>query len=69
MRAYKVIIPYQNDMGSINPFTVTSSSMESAKENALWHINSMRDHDGLRRLTRLPSGVQFVPTSSGDPYG
>ena len=32
MRVYGVIVPYQNDMGSINPFTVTSSSMESAKK-------------------------------------
>jgi hypothetical protein len=69
MTVYKVIVPYQNDMGSINPFLATSSSMESANENALWHINSMRDRDGLRRLTRLPQGTQFAPTSSGDPYG
>lgn len=65
MRVYGVIVPYQNDMGSINPFTVTSSSMESAKKNALWHINSMRDHDGLRRLTRLPMGTQFVKKEEG----
>lgn len=35
MRVYGVIVPYQNDMGSINPFIVTSSSMESAKKKCL----------------------------------
>lgn len=57
-RSYRVTVPFQHDMGSIAPFTATESNMESARDNALWHINSMRRHDGLRELTRLPAGVK-----------
>ena len=46
-------------MGSIAPFDATESNMESVRENALWHINSMRRHDGLPELYRLPAGVKI----------
>ena len=35
----------------------TSSSMESAKENALWEYNSMRAHDGLKPINFMPRGT------------
>lgn len=60
MTKYKVFVPFQDDMGSIEPFVASSTPMESERENALWYINSMRDHDGLRRLTRVPVGTRFV---------
>lgn len=56
---YKCIPPYVDDMGSISPFNVTDSLYESKEEEALWHINSMRDHDGLEHLTELPAGTKF----------
>lgn len=58
---YKVTIPFIPDMGSIVPFIATSTAMEDARENALWHINSMRDHDGLPHLSRLPNGTKLEP--------
>ncbi len=35
---------------------------ETKEAQALWEINSMRDHDGLKHLTRLPNGVIFTNT-------
>ena len=59
MAKYKVIVPFQDDMGSITPFHASSSPMESKEQNALWTINNMRDHDGLPHLTRMPAGTKF----------
>ena len=59
MSKYRVTVPFQDDMGSISPFVATSSHMETAQENALWEINSMRDHDGLPRLDKMPKGTQY----------
>lgn len=59
MTKYKVIFPFVDDMGSIQPIIVTPSIMETSREQALWHINKMREHDGLNPLKRLPSGTKF----------
>lgn len=59
MSKYRCIVPIQDDMGSIDPFIVRQYPMTSKEEDALWHINNMRDHDGLRRLRRLPAGTKF----------
>jgi hypothetical protein len=63
---FKVTFPYCSDMGSISPMVVRSSPMETAKEQALWQLNSMRQHDGLRPLRALPAGCVFtkVPEAS-----
>ena len=61
MTNYTVTIPFQDDMGSILPFQVTSSPMETKEAYALWVINNMRDHDCLPHLTRLPAGTKFEP--------
>ena len=37
----------------------TESPMETKEENALWHYNSARQHDGLEPLTTLPKGFKF----------
>lgn len=58
---FKVTFPYCSDMGSISPMVVRSSPMETAKEQALWQLNSMRQHDGLRPLLALPKGCVFAP--------
>lgn len=60
MTLYRVEVPFIADMGSITPFYVTSSPMESKEERALWEINNMRDHDGLRHIERLPKGTKFT---------
>lgn len=59
MARYTCTVPFQDDMGSIMPFVVSESPMESKQENALWHINNMRDHDSLPHLTRMPTGTKY----------
>ena len=60
MANYRCIIPYQDDMGSINPFNCSSCGLtESAAENALWQLNSMREHDNLPKRERLPAGTKL----------
>ncbi len=59
MKSYKVKFPFIPDMGSVSPMIATTSYMQTARENALWHLNSMRRHDGLRELTELPNGTHF----------
>lgn len=59
---YSVHIPFQHDMGSISPYTVSAKYLYgSAREEALWHYNSMRRHDGLPERKHLPKGTQFQP--------
>jgi len=62
MSKYICKVPFIPSMGSISPFTVNDSFGESKQEQALWQINSMRDHDGLRHLTKLPTGTTFTKT-------
>jgi hypothetical protein len=61
MAKYKVNVPYIPDMGSIAPFIVSQSPRNSKEDEALWEINSMRDHDGLPHRKTLPRGVTFTP--------
>jgi hypothetical protein len=35
--------------------------METKEQNALWHFNSARMHDGLLPLQKLPKGFIFTP--------
>jgi hypothetical protein len=59
MSIYKVIVPFVDDMGSVSPFIVSESAHETRAQAALWHINSMRDHDGLPHLSRMPNGTRY----------
>lgn len=59
MARFKCVVPFQDDMGSIQPFVVSSTPMRTKAEDALWHINNMRDHDGLPHLSRMPSGTKY----------
>ncbi len=49
------------DMGSISAMSITGSYGETKEEQALWQINSMRRHDGLPELNKLPDDIQFTP--------
>ena len=60
MANYMCYIPFQHDMGSISPFVVSSSPIETKEQNALWEINRMRDHDDLPHFIKLPRGTKFV---------
>ena len=57
---YKAIIPFIDDMGSVSPINCSSSLMETKEENLLWDLNSMRQHDGLKPLKKIPNGVKFI---------
>lgn len=59
MAKFKVIVPFIDDMGSTSPFIVTETPRESKAQAALWNINSMRDHDGLPHLSRMPKGTEY----------
>lgn len=41
-------------------YIVRSSPMETLEENALWHYNKSREHDGLPPIDYLPDGTKFV---------
>ncbi len=46
-------------MGSVSPMVCTDYPSESKEENLLWHLNKMREHDGLRPLKNIPRGVKW----------
>lgn len=60
MAKYKAIVPFIPSMGSISDIIVSDKPMESRQAELLWNINSMRDHDGLPHLTKLPKGVKYI---------
>ena len=60
MSKYVVTFPYTPSMGQVDPIVVTPTPMESAAEQALWHLNRMREHDNLPRFTRLPVGTKYA---------
>ena len=60
MRTYRTKPAFIDDMGSIPSLhKLSDKSTETKEEEALWHINSMREHDGLRPLDGLPSNIVF----------
>lgn len=58
---YKVHFPLTSEMSPIGYIVTDSASGESKEEQALWHYNRSRNHDGLAPLTRLPRGTRFEP--------
>jgi hypothetical protein len=60
MKKYRVTVPGTEEMSPYVSFA-THSPMESLQENALWHYNSARAHDGLPPLSRMPYGTQYRP--------
>lgn len=65
MMNYKVIFPFIHDMGNVPSYTVSNKFMETKEQEALWHLNKMRDHDGLPHLSELPYGTRFVVDKFG----
>ena len=59
MATYRVIVPFIDDMGTVSPIVARESFGETAPRCALWHLNSMRDHDGLPHLSRMPAGTRY----------
>jgi len=61
---FTAVFPFIPSMGSVSPTVVRDVYGETMKEQALWYLNSMRDHDGLDRLETLPRGVKFEPITN-----
>lgn len=59
MDTYKVTFPATNDLGSFTENNIFASFMESEEDNALWHYNKAREHDGLPPVKELPEGTKF----------
>lgn len=57
---YKAEFPLCDDMSPIT-YNVRGSGMETKEQEALWHYNHSRAHDGLPPLDELPDGVTFTP--------
>lgn len=55
----KATFPFIDDMGTVQPITGQSSAMETAQQNILWHLNRMREHDGLVPFGQLPAGTKL----------
>jgi hypothetical protein len=60
---FKVSVPCADDMGSIAPFIVRDTPMTSKAADALWHLNKMRERDGLSPLNRMPNGTKYEKIS------
>ena len=58
---FRAIIPFIPDMGTISPIVIQDRPSESKEKLLLWHLNSMRDHDGLKPWKRLPRGITYEP--------
>ena len=54
----KASIPPTTHQGSCS-ILGTCSLYESYKKNILWAYNKMREHDGLRPVSRMPKGTQY----------
>ena len=65
MAKYEATFPFIDDMGTVSPVVVEDKYMETKEEEALWHLNKSREHDGLRLRKHLPRGTKFVRVSDG----
>lgn len=54
----KVFVPNTKDMSAWD-IIVSDKPMESWQEEALWHYNKSRDHDGLPPINWLPTGTEY----------
>jgi hypothetical protein len=48
---YKATFSFIDDMGIVPSVIVSDKFTETAKEEALAHVNQMREHDGLPTIT------------------
>ncbi|MCK9542078.1 MAG: hypothetical protein M0R03_08620 [Novosphingobium sp.] len=60
---YKVIVPPTMEQGSYSTIA-EKGFLETMRQNALWHYNSARDHDGQKPLNRMPKGTQYIPINN-----
>lgn len=53
----KVFVPNTKYMSAWDVI-VSDKPMESWQEEALWHYNKSREHDGLPPINRFPNGTK-----------
>lgn len=53
-----VIVPVTHDQ-SPTRFIATASMLETMRQNALWHYNKMREHDGQEPISKMPAGTKY----------
>lgn len=63
MSTFKVSVPPTSDQGSFT-CTARGGRNETMRQNALWHYNSARAHDGQLPLLRMPAGTTYTRTRS-----
>jgi len=59
MKKFKALFPFTHSMGNVPPVIVSDGTMQTKEEEALWHYNKSREHDGLEPLDELPEGTVF----------
>lgn len=55
---YRVYFPATMQMSPID-YIVKPTARESKEEQALWHYNRSREHDGYAPMDELPRGTRF----------
>ena len=60
---FKSFSIFIDDMGTVPSFTVRDKYQETKEEEWLWHVNRMREHDGLAPLSEVPADVVFSPVN------
>lgn len=61
MSKYTAHFPFIPSMGTVSPISgLSDKPSETKEEEALWHLNSARAHDGQGKLRHLPRGTKFV---------
>jgi catechol-2,3-dioxygenase len=58
MKLLCVTVPPTKEQGS-STFIAYNNYYETLAQNALWKYNSMRKHDGLPPLKRMPKGTKY----------
>lgn len=45
---FRATLPFIDSLGTVSPINCTETSITTKEQDLLWHLNHMREHDGLR---------------------
>lgn len=57
--SFTVKVPPTYAVGSFS-YVASATYFETVAQNALWHYNSARAHDGYAPLSRMPAGTTYT---------
>jgi len=57
---FRATLPYIDSMGSVSPITCNETSITTKEQDLLWHLNHMREHDGLAPWTEESKNFQYT---------